>query len=588
MVTTGSYPCNNCVQLRHSMPDRVTSCSDKALPRGVVLQRFEDGVKTVTNNALPALNVHSSAAAPISRLPNEILLLIFHECQRGTVDDLRRRLGMASGHLYYPDRPSKLLPKFNLARTACSQVCNRWRNVILGAAFLWKDILVDFGPKAFETLHYLSKSFPGTHCYGNLHESMWKSSWREEIFPVDFSRMSVLFLRARRYRTLMSFLDDFRLDTPLLELIDLGANPVYSRLSKTSSPVPAICPLIQNSSKLRRIKLAHVPVAWEKLPRPLCHLTQLEVVHFGGDLKPTARADDILEFLRSTPALEILKLESCFLEDDYESGSSRQVVKLPHLRWLVLDAAKRDFLCLFHRVDFPTSSRVRATCNYEVIDEESAISIINRAFRYFHETPVGPESNGIFGWKHADVGRGLHVVAHSTTDELLMTTLFCRDDDEIRDVDLIFHGRSDEDHEDNIHRAACDALPTSFARTLSIVGCRNTQVWRAHALHFPRLLTIHSDFWCSSTALSHVISPFGPSAELSLLFPELTWLIMSPASTIKLQFLEREFLPALRARKMLGRPLKRFSLRSSHDAFGEGTVAALQDVVTECVEIVDR
>ncbi|KAI0264985.1 hypothetical protein BC834DRAFT_240710 [Gloeopeniophorella convolvens] len=263
--STGSY-WDDCVQLRNSVLDHVVSRSNQGLSPGVILHMFEDEVNTVANVVLPALRVRRNAAIPIAKLPNETLLLIFDQCQRSTVNDFLRQLGKSVGHDYYPATLSDLYPKFTQGRTLCSQICHRWRNIVLRTGSLWKDTLVDFGPKVFETTFHLSRSTPQVHFYGYFLESMWNSP-TDEILAVDFSRTSAISLRAHRYRTLMTFLRSFRVNAPVLELLDLGTSARHSK-SFEATPLVSIRTIPQNSPKVRRIRLSNFPVAWGE-----CHLS---------------------------------------------------------------------------------------------------------------------------------------------------------------------------------------------------------------------------------------------------------------------------------------------------------------------------
>ncbi|KAI0264654.1 hypothetical protein BC834DRAFT_970599 [Gloeopeniophorella convolvens] len=439
---------------------------------------FEDEVNAVANVVLPALKVRRNTATPIAKLPNEILLLIFDHCQRSTMDDLLRRLGESDGRWDYPTYPSCLpYSKITLARTTCSQVCHWWRNIVLGTGSLWKDVLADFGPKAFETMFLLSRSTPQVHFCGHFAESLWSSPRHGGTIAVDFSRTSAMSLRAHCYCVLKGFLNSFHISAPILELIDLGDSPMA-----------------------RRIKLLNVPLAWGRTG-PLYHLTQLDV---------------------NTPALEVLKLDYCFLEDDHPLRPSIEVTALPHLRFLDCHLEERDCLYLFRYLQFPTCTRIRLTCQYQNMNEESAIFIINRAFGRFREMLNDDEPNGILG---CSSGYEMHIVVHSTTDDALMRTLFSREgDSKEKDVDLIFCGQSNEDKETRIHYAACNALPASFVHTLCVVYCRSDQVWRSHALRFPHILATNLDAWSFEWGLGNLLLPLGPAAGPVVLLPELRWL----------------------------------------------------------------
>ncbi|KAI0261956.1 hypothetical protein BC834DRAFT_845307 [Gloeopeniophorella convolvens] len=307
-------------------------------------------------------------------------------------------------------------------------------------------------------------------------------------------------------------------------------------------------------------------IDWKPLSGPANHLARLEVINtpaFGdpGTVMPN-RIGDALKLLECIPALEILSLVNCFPSDQPDSTvgpASAPVAALPRLRRLNLETSMRNGLHSFNHVDFPGETRIRSWLYGGVIDEPTIISLVQRAFRYFHPgttttTPSVPPSGSLAFLE--DPTGGMQVLSHSEPHiPLVSPTQYWEEMHAEMDVSLTFATDVHALDSDNVLRAAADALPESFALSLAL-SCENTDVWRALAQRFPRAREITAFGQFTAIALGGALMPMAWSVK-AVPFPALAHLrLSSPRQVGELHGM----MLAFRARERLNQRLGRLSV----------------------------
>ena len=165
-----------------SVDDHVFSVAEELHSMETVRDQMSDAITTLCTMIQTGLQgvaaKRQGVLHPLRRVPNEILLTIFHGCVEAETDEIRRRL------------PHAPLPR---TTTNLAGVCTRWRRVILQAPQLWSYIHAPYqsrssfscciGEAHFE--NFLSRS----------HDSSIELTLLEKSIPITRSIVNTTELR---------------------------------------------------------------------------------------------------------------------------------------------------------------------------------------------------------------------------------------------------------------------------------------------------------------------------------------------------------------------------------------------------------
>ncbi|KAI0262740.1 hypothetical protein BC834DRAFT_890096 [Gloeopeniophorella convolvens] len=497
------------------------------------------------------------AASPISKLTSDILTLVFDLCKRdfiGSVQDgaLMRELPNNSSIEDLPPAPAPI----TLGWIACSHVCRHWRGIILSSPSLWRDIVVDLGPLWLKQSFIRSKPVPRVRLLGRL-SSMYSNPDIAIPATIGFSRVSALSLTSLTEDLVVSFLKSFRPGSAsALTNAELTISLPSTRF-EGSRPVP-LSLLSCDSQSIQHMSLHNVFVAWEPFPFSARHLTHLEITVDRSNFmtkSPLSRVEKAVEFLGSTPALEVLSLIWCFQFRRDAIQPSDQTVELPRLRKLTLDDRTPECIYLLNHIAFPATSRAQIRFRFSEIEEEDIISVIRRTFRFFlhEESRAVGAATGTIGLFQS-LKTGLHVLAHSSPHEAFPLEVPMSPPDADTDVNLCF--KVWRGAPVNAYREAINALPEAFVDTLLIQEASPT-LWHHLIERFPRVRHVVCPDGSTAVALCHAILP---RQDGTVPAPGLGVLTLCSIN-IPRSNLESALLSALRSRRLFGQPLHRLILR---------------------------
>ncbi|KAI0262741.1 hypothetical protein BC834DRAFT_373543 [Gloeopeniophorella convolvens] len=577
----------DCLELRENVLSYSASVSTSG-STGVkrsVLGMFDDEIAALEHVALPALKAHRNALAPVFKLPYDVLVLIFEESHRGSLIDLQGQTARGDSvprtiSAIYPPGHRTASRAHLLARRTCSQVCQRWRNIVLNTSSLWKDVVVEAGPRELQMVLARAQS-PRELCFiGRLTTG----PYMDYTPRLDFSRASEIVLKALNKPTVMANLISSRFNAPALKKLDLACDQWVSwdSSARDHQPVP-LHRLVEGSLRLQSISLRNFLITWQPFAQPLLYLTHLNVIIESGQTKHSlSRMERFVEFLDSTPALEHLRLYRCFSVGRDSLEPSSRTVELPHLRRLDLEIGVRDCLYFFDHVDFASNSRVRALIpmGATTVNEQGLTSMITKSFRRLGEVLPDSGPTGTLVLLDSENG-GLQILAHSSLYTPFQNAIprFGIGASADLDVNLCFIGRVNGEIE-NAFRAAYNALPPSFAHTVA-VSCGSDRTWHELAEHCPRAMEIVCCHQSAAASLCGILTPSGTRRAQSVTFPELVQLTMC-VGRITPDELGHTLLAALRAREKMGRPLKRLFLHS--EEAGDSSVMEAMREIVEYVE----
>jgi hypothetical protein len=248
------------------------------------------------------LRTRRNELAPISRLPNELLLVVFHFCvPRLRSTDLEFSSGLEWHHVL-----------------SFSRVCNAWRTIALSASSLWTEPLFDRPRLAMETLSW-ARNYP-MRIMWNMQTSN-KTARLDSIAALDnalehIAHIEFLGLSAPP-KHLSRILWGNRNEAPMLEHLRI--------LNASTEPVVFGDMFVEGVPALRVLELRGCRVRKENASHIFVHLTSLTLRHCVIDL------DDVIDALRDSPRLVTLVLENS-AEFDNDPYTRFAEVSLPNLQ----------------------------------------------------------------------------------------------------------------------------------------------------------------------------------------------------------------------------------------------------------------
>ncbi|KAG6847741.1 hypothetical protein H0H93_006243 [Arthromyces matolae] len=292
-----------------------------------------------------------NALTDTSRLPAEILLVIFHEVVNNSFEmeykfDTAWRLGFLK---------------------KVTQVCSHWRKVAMSAPSLWAHIVVEDSPWTMEMIER-SKQAPLTIVYGaNVASGM--STYIKTVFTSIGVLGELVSSHSHRIKTLVLELDashyhSYRTKSDVVGTFQtllatlLTTAPILERLEiffigehpNEKINVQAPVEMTTGLPRLRHLRLHKCNIAWDRL--------RLESLRFLDihDLPDSSQVSisHILMILQHTPFLE--HLEAWGIQpsnaSDREALRPMRPLILRYLRDLKISAALSDWVLLLDHIKF--------------------------------------------------------------------------------------------------------------------------------------------------------------------------------------------------------------------------------------------
>ncbi|KAL0569041.1 hypothetical protein V5O48_012926, partial [Marasmius crinis-equi] len=249
-----------------------------------------------------AYNSREALHSPVHRLPPEILTRIF------TINRVRARLALAlARRIQIPD----VFP--------ISQVCRRWRGIILSTPSLWSDfgmggyVLENKDQQAqagfARTVRLFlerSKSAPLTLMFTVLKDNRWLREDKDEI-P---EHLSLLVDSAERWKDVSVFIEDFA--HPVFRLLSSPSSG-RTRLSSLHSlhleshgfhqEIPQPFDVFEHCESLVSVRLDNLSSQWSSFRLPWRQLTRLDVSCINSPTQVTL-------LLRECPRLRNLTFDA--------------------------------------------------------------------------------------------------------------------------------------------------------------------------------------------------------------------------------------------------------------------------------------
>jgi len=332
---------------------------------------WEIGASSCFNGSLP---LHRNAVAPISTLPPELLVRIFHF------------------HALLEPPRSGLQQSGSIGWIRVTHVCQRWRQVALYDSLLWATITV-----FLSSVEWFSETLARARNAPLIVDL--EGTPNPKIFPKFLPHITRT--RELRLRNLSPFefrgvQEIFALEAPALEHFELGLNTVASIIDFRFA---ARTLFKGRTPKLRTLSLSQVAIPWSFIPRG--QLTELKITHFRGIFNcstswPGSFWDDdpnqLIDLLISSPELEVLVLEFCF-PPGLSQVSLGQPIHLPRLSHLHLGGSTTHVANLYTMLQLPSSATLHLRCISEGSSTDSDHLILSLVSAHFHDlTPSGFKS----------------------------------------------------------------------------------------------------------------------------------------------------------------------------------------------------
>ena len=392
-----------------------------------------DSARQLFYSLLPRRN----ALLPISLLPPEILLRVFH--------------------LLALDEPAFSV-KQNLCWIRVTHVCQRWRQVALDNPSLWVRIsgIPTNIPWILEMLAR-AKNAPldikllGAPNSGVVRLFLPHLSHTRELRICGLSTPQ----DADRVRAFCSqeapILEHFELRTSLMSSItfrDLGVKTLF----KGQAP------------KLRTLSLSHLLIPWS--PDPRGQLTQLVIVNDNENNPALGDSNDLINFLVNCPALEILRLDFCASSQLTRFPRGR-TIHLPRLSQLCLGGSTSLVTNLLKMFKLPPSTTFNLRCLSEddaSVNEHHLLPLVSAHFQ--SPAPIEFKSLEI----SVSLGRSFLVVTASTSPPTLGICQFRGSGDMPKDAELVlmFDGLGDFEEWRDVLERACKMLHLTSLEFISI------------------------------------------------------------------------------------------------------------------------
>ncbi|KAI0262747.1 hypothetical protein BC834DRAFT_373704 [Gloeopeniophorella convolvens] len=427
-----------------------------------------------------------SVFSPISTLPSDALVFLFHSCKDNFISSVRHTL--SEDDPYMQTEGPTLAPIS--ARTlpswiACSHVCRRWRDIILHTPSLWADIVLDTGPIWTTQSLIRSGLVHEIRFFGQLSSAFDGFFEKQLSHPVDLSRLSLISISAPP-PLLVQFLSRLPRNAPTLRTVEIGVSPSPGLVGTVPPDL-----LIRNSPHIDRIVIRSLAMIWNPPQTPTRVLTHLEInisIYSSPVANQLSKIEDAVDFIRGTPALEVLSLSGCFIALRDAAGSISVKAELPHLRTLVIDGSAPAIMYFLNHVSIPSASRVQLHFTLLWPGQDPPILAISFVFRRFSARPRSHAATGVLAllWNS---GTGFQLLASSTVPANFHTLRTGDHFPEV-DVDLRFDRGPDPGNKSQLFLAACNELPPGFVHTLAVQGPDDLMLWGQLATRFPHITHI--------------------------------------------------------------------------------------------------
>jgi hypothetical protein len=586
-----------------NLPDRPEIVSLTAEPAsGDILGVLDHEIKFVTG-LVRSLRERRNAISPISRLPLEVLVLIF-KSYRDDDSRVRRRARNPQNLSHLTDGYSGCSCVYcDLTRAGlsgwivCSRVCQRWRNIVLGTPSLWSDIVVQWGPLWLDRSLILSRPVPTIRFLGYLEYE----EPDQTPDPSDLSRADMISLVSEWQSLPTSFVRGFRFTSPILKTIELTVTKFESATRWSGDrevPLP-LGLLLHNFPTLERISLHGCVVNWEPPPLPSYSLRFMEIITVSITVEEgivsakLGNAKTAVDFFQNTPVLETLALRYGFPASSkyHEDTRTEKSIELPCLQELFLEEGHVKWCSYFFgRLEFPATSSVQLGFHYDFGGSKGKNLITSYLRQRFHDVDV---ANGYLALLYAKESRSslysewkvhIHVASRKTLSLEVPTQSGPGTD---RYIDLRFkrfyrgnfHHWDQDDNRTIISHEACNLLPPLFVRTL-VIEDADAALWGRLADRFPSITSITC---LSKSAIFHTTRDGVLFEELVMAFPNLEFLKLYQISLydVKSDLVGRTVLRWLRRRKEIGLPIERLVLQDCQPSI---TWLDAARGIVECVE----
>ncbi|KAG1808602.1 uncharacterized protein BJ212DRAFT_638807 [Suillus subaureus] len=274
--------------------------------------------------SMRVLRSRSNARVPISRLPDDILLMIFE-----LFEEEKRLTGHDRGHYasVIDNAPACL---------EVTHVCRRWRNVALGCPTLWRFIS-SISPLWLDVMLQRSQKAP---LVVTCKQSLISIS-REDYFETLLSHLPrikhlKLYQTSDRIIDLLSSMPASMLETCILE--DRGG--LHPTASMSNTIFQAQAPL------LRCLEVDSFDRRWSS-----CIFGGLRTLRVGGTSLP-----NLLSALRCMPVLEHLMFQHQFLSSDEPILLDK--VPLARLKSIAIEAMLETAVILFTHLALPVDVKI--------------------------------------------------------------------------------------------------------------------------------------------------------------------------------------------------------------------------------------
>jgi len=272
--------------------------------------------------------------APISRLPDDLLLHIFTTClaPEPPLSISFRKSPVAPNPLHQPWYRSCIL---NLPlQVLISHVCKRWRRLVLGTGAFWADMKTDRSPPADHTQFqtYLDRSANAlvnfaitrsdSELWGEIHHSAKRCPRLFRIFRLVGERLNSLTLDSCE-RTCTEVFVEFKDRLPQLRLLLLQSSSCNKGTMTPPRPTTQVfLPSLYSATFKGSLVGLH-----------LLRLDGLKELRVDLEDLPFTTPESVLEPLRQCVKLEILCIDHFYFRTALPEGSTFEVL-LPALKVL--------------------------------------------------------------------------------------------------------------------------------------------------------------------------------------------------------------------------------------------------------------
>ena len=406
-----------------------------------------------TKQHLRSLLTRRNTLAPISLLPPEILVRVFHS-------------------LALDEPPISSEENSGWIRT--THVCRHWRQVALDDSSLWAKISrigSELDSSLISEMLARARNAPlEIDVYINLIPGLDPVG----LFPSHLSHTRVLRLHRVPEYDCEGVREIFNREAPALEHFELEAIR-FSDLT-TFQDHGGTTLFKGQAPKLQSFCISQVCIPWSFIPRG--QLTQLKIIlatempHEDEDLPSLGNAREFFDLLVNCPALEILVLELC-LPRDLSQSSQDRTVHLPHLSRMCVRDSSFGVTNLLKMLRLPSNTTLHLHC----------VSDYDLSYNDYQILPVVSawfQSSIPFEFKSLKVSLGhmhnvLRIVASTSFLPSIVRSSRGIEVDMNGEAEFIlsFDGFVEVSHWREILEGACKILPISNLEFLSI-GAPNT------------------------------------------------------------------------------------------------------------------